>query len=1005
MSRRPSKFGGRRRDDVRPERKSSVRKQNFDLEDDIFGVPQNGDDDESDLSDLTDEDQGGVGTAPSSSTSARLAHRVGSDNDTDESDGEMAAQILAAGDGESLLGSGESDAEQEDEEEQYIIANARRAKIRQRALQQRRAQRRQQQQESGAAGEGHDPAGDGVVAGTAAENDDALGAFSPETARLLGLPVVQDELFQEQQGFHSDSEPSFSDFFASDHADDDDELTSFDEDEDDTDSDISDLHADLMGEPFLAHVGELADPIAQSQIASLSDAAQANPSAEDGGAVAQSQDIPLLVIEDLDGRLIYARAGDGEAVFGSDGEFEFVDSEDEDDSDDDDSSLLHGRDARWPGRQLPPSRGEHVFDDEDEGDTTDELPDEEMPFPRLLVGSVGPRGGRTSRRARAMAAQMRKLSPHKRGGHARTNSNITDATSVSATSPMSASIDLAPAASLADDGNTEAGPSSQNQASLGLPETPNTRAQSPASVQNEQQQPPQPRAIPSTPVAGGQARMTPTFAEVVSAGGQQEAKQPAMGSFMPSSSKSIHRAVVDGNRKAASPFTSKHSLQRRGLAGRRRPRQSSFSSQSTLKRARREEATGVFPPGEDLVSEATSSPEMLKSNPPLPMDLDDVVDASMLWRSGDSSDGETADHNDSDVSDSTAGQSRRSESKGADCNGPSDGFGLNSSAFSRWRKIPMGAFREQQQGLLSGGGSGSSAGASHHASNGSRRSQQAFAGNYLLQRVSHGGHRRAVDHSPFRRNGNHGSSLHMVVPATAQSPSNPGQAEMIVSPVLWPVHRKSRTTDDLYDDMRPSYSAGASNGTATGGGSARKMTKREKRERKAQRAVARRAAREERQRLRNELSQSNAVEEADNGDANDSGAVDYNTAPSTPRVGTAPAIPDYLSPSKGINMPRLQITEASPRVSPAPQQAADSPKVDGDLDTTHSHESSSVTLSGHTPPTHAVADHTMPSLPSATFGPPLASPLFGGLFAPLNMSSGDEHELELEREGGSALRI
>ncbi|CAO1638777.1 unnamed protein product [Sympodiomycopsis kandeliae] len=1025
---RPSKFSGRRKEDIRPERKASVRKQDFSLDDDgSLGDEDGNEQDESDLSDLSDPEDDTFTFDPSSSRANDPANNAtGSIANSDDSDDDMAAKLMEAGDGDSLLGSGESDVGQEDGEEQYIIADAKKAEARARARdekarilenrQREKAEKRKRQRlaEDGAQGDIEDE--------TVPEDD--LGAFSPETARLLGLPVIDSELYQEQQGFHSDSEPSFSDFFASDHAeegaDDDDELTSFDEDDDD--SDISDLETALIGEPFLAHVGALGGVVGtesvQDGVAVQASIGDETVNAQNSGAMMLQQDIPLLVIEDLDGRLIYARAGDGEAVFGSDGEFEFVDSEDEDDTDDE-LEGLDARDPRWATRAWPAGSGptqpdEDVF--EDDGDTTDELPDEEMPFPRLLVGSVGPRGGRTSRRARAMAAQMRKLSPSgRKRGHERSNSNITDAT-MSVTSPTTPNTDLdlplvgdvdtstlgRPELDSSNPGQPPAtsssGEPSTNALALNLPSV-----HSPAGTQREAEA----SGMPTTPTPGEKASNLPTFAQVLA--GDDDRAKPAMGSFMPSSSKSIHRAVVDGSHKAASPFTSKHSLQRRGLAGRRRPRQSSFSSHGTMKRPRRDDGSHLFAGQEEMFSEPSSSPETLKTSAPLPMELDDVVDASMLWRSGDSSDGETADNNDSDLSDSTAAPSQRSQSKTSDANGPSDGFGLNANAFSRWRKIPMGAFREQQQGMLSGGGgtprnAGNRNGLVRHGS-----AQQAFAGNYLLQRVGHEAQRRQ-DHSPFRRNGNHGSSLHMVVPA-AHSPLMPGHNQIIVSPVLWPVNKRSRGNDDMYDDdgsMRPPFVVRQSGGNELSnghpeGGSARKMTKREKRERKARRAMLRKAARAEREQVRSELTRSNTGDDGDGG----AGST-FNTAPSTPNIGTASAIPDYLSPSKGMGMPRLQITEASPRASPNPgfshgqsTNGNDAHQLQSDNHSSQDHHMPPPsTLPGNTPPTHAVADNSnVPSLPSATFGPPLASPLFGGMFAPLNMSSADEHDLDREGEG------
>ena len=194
--------------------------------------------------------------------------------------------------------------------------------------------------------------------------------------------------------------------------------------------------------------------------------------------------IPLLVIEETDGRLIRARASGTDAVFGSDGEFEYIGGEDDEeeeygrycfsesgsedtedelmlggggdkgqddiDSDDDaymDSAgnplfmdaeeaakagLLDGSDteeevrANLTVKQKNSSKKKHAaqklqqsqlqrqhrqrtpFDDSDDGETTDDLAEYEMPFPRLLVGSMAPRGGRASRRARQLAKESRK---------------------------------------------------------------------------------------------------------------------------------------------------------------------------------------------------------------------------------------------------------------------------------------------------------------------------------------------------------------------------------------------------------------------------------------------------------------------------------------------------------------------------------------------------------------------------------------------------------------------
>ena len=101
------------------------------------------------------------------------------------------------------------------------------------------------------------------------------------------------------------------------------ELTVDEESSEDNSSTISDTCS--LSTPLIAHVGTSQDlpndPFQPHDDNEFPDEAR--------------HDVPLLVIEDLDGRLIYARAGDGEAVFGSDGEFEF-DGDSENDSSDND---------------------------------------------------------------------------------------------------------------------------------------------------------------------------------------------------------------------------------------------------------------------------------------------------------------------------------------------------------------------------------------------------------------------------------------------------------------------------------------------------------------------------------------------------------------------------------------------------------------------------------------------------------------------------------------------
>ncbi len=244
----------------------------------------------------------------------------------------------------------------------------------------------------------------------------------------------------------------------------------------------------------------------------LAEASQLRPQ-EQGAYFTQAHaygiEIPLLVIEETDGRLIRARATGNDAVFGSDGEFEYIGGDDSgpdsdessyggdsDDDDDGDVGMLgmSGADAKT-GSELDGEEGDAPDSDDDaymdsagnplfmdaelaekvgllddsdhedgggagdgessqpkqlqkqrafaqlhrmtpnpnpgryrqpmqpqkqkrfeqrrksrasdDGDTTDDLGEYDMPFPRLLVGSMAPRGGRAARRARELAKESR----------------------------------------------------------------------------------------------------------------------------------------------------------------------------------------------------------------------------------------------------------------------------------------------------------------------------------------------------------------------------------------------------------------------------------------------------------------------------------------------------------------------------------------------------------------------------------------------------------------------
>lgn len=385
----------------------------------------------------------------------------------------------------------------------------------------------------------------------------------------------------------------------------------------------------------------------------------------------------------------------------------------------------------------------------------------------------------------------------------------------------------------------------------------------------------------------------------------------------------------------------------------------------------------------------------------------------------------------------------------------------------------MGAFRDRQLRAR-----GPETAGAHEGGSGSRggngQRHPTMMGNYLLQRVSGSngsGSNRREAHSPFRRAESQGDSLHMVVPSPRSS-SDRRSESFLISPVLWPVRGGARnqggsnaTQDTTPNGAPPTLSLAEAGDHRQGA----KMTKREKRERKARRAAQRKAARADKEQRLQPLVDSQG--DADNKDATVGGGTKQSNgsmdtaaaAPKTPTLGIStvaagshvPVAPDTLSPATA--MPKLSITEASPRASPAPLgsvlqvggSAADNGSADQAVQAvqaagggapqaasgsglpkgsalvtarapvadssssaltsnTHGHPpASSSSLPGNTPPTRAaMVSSSVPSLPSSTFGAPVASPLFGGLFAPLNMNAQDEGELDDEgsqREGGAAM--
>ncbi len=369
-------------------------------------------------------------------------------------------------------------------------------------------------------------------------------SMSPRTLRALGLGKAElgDELFEQQHGFRTDSEPSFTDFFDDTEPgeDEDDVLSSdgigADADEDgansealttDDDSSLDEgffaLEAAMMtGEPFMVArgQGEGEEEMMEETMEGLLEL-----DSDDAAEAQRRAEMPLLVIEDLDGRLIYARAGDGEAVFGSDGEFEFLGDDDEDDDDwtdfeDDIYNAIAGPTAmsRRPSAEI----------EVDDGETTDELPDEDKQFNRLLVGSIAPRGGRRARQQQALAARSRRLSPNA-GTHSRQRSNtggelVAPSIAHSRNSSIQ-SLDLAPITP-----PNEVPPTTVAQKALATPR-PSTGGNAGASR-------------PSTPA-------TPH-------------PKPTMGSFT-TSANSKHRAVIDGLRQAPSPFSLHNRVRNKGL--------------------------------------------------------------------------------------------------------------------------------------------------------------------------------------------------------------------------------------------------------------------------------------------------------------------------------------------------------------------------------------------------------------------------------------------------------
>ncbi|WFD33290.1 hypothetical protein MCUN1_000103 [Malassezia cuniculi] len=582
----------------------------------------------------------------SSDTSSSLTEDESIVNDSQSEDehsfsdscSDMAQRLVEAGSGESLIGSDYSDSEDPylAEEEDYIINEA--------LMNDREFTR----VGSSTTAEYDNATTSAVTTKAGSESGDEFEqdnefwetlspAHQDDGSNDNGISI-SDELFKPQRGFASSPEPLFADFFGPSDAqdpleeqDDDDQLTIYEEDSsDESTSTISDTCS--LSAPLIAHVGtakqeQSTDPFGDVDDEDVPDEAR--------------HDVPLLVIEDLDGRLIYARAGDGEAVFGSDGEFEFAGESEEDSSED-------GYDAQLVSRLPAQSHSQlgDVQDIYDDGDTTDEFPDEDMPFPRLLIGSVAPRGGRNARRAREIAARTRLASP--RVASPTPSPNMREPRSSVGPSSLSQTVQLT-------------GSPKNSEFSNGAPRTPMSN-----------------RTVSIDLTRSPQSTIDDNV-------------KPEMGQFMPALSKSVHRAVIDGSTRAPSPFSALQSL-RSGSRHRPLKRRNSYDSLnrdvfSIPKRPRADSANEIlarqFNEDHGEVYHAHSRQYDSSPEPDIAsqMDLGDLLDEDLLkGHGGDSHPDSTDSESSSNHGDAEASASRRSNRSR---------LGLNYNAFARWNRIPM----------------------------------------------------------------------------------------------------------------------------------------------------------------------------------------------------------------------------------------------------------------------------------------------------------------------------
>lgn len=774
-------------------------------------------------------------------------------SETDDSD--MAKQIEAAGEGESLLGSDDSSDEAHlAEEEKYIIDDE---------LHRSHTKHSHPDLVDGKSDDGYRSESAGTEEELNFDHDtDFWNALSP--AAQGTDEDIGEEMFKPQRGFATSPEPSFSDFFASsDEVDEgkesgDDEMLTTDEDTMEESDGSSTISSASVSAPLIAHFGTSQELPGGAEGQHVDD-----PDADEDKSLKSA--IPLLVIEDLDGRLIYARAGDGEAVFGSDGEFEFVgESEDDSSSDDLDGGAGYGfagdANALPNPTRAPGASDTQTYDTGDDGDTTDELPDEDMPYPRLLVGSIAPRGGRNARRAREIAARSRRSSPR-----------------VSSPAPHGGAAEM-----------------------RGGPRTPSALSQAYPISDDESELTAHEGASDASPTKGAAAHDTNGSAGHGSdavAGVSRDSDsatgccKPEMGQFIPALSKSVHRAVIDGSHRAPSPFSKrtplKHGFGRRRAASRAGLSEDSLehalSAPSRMKRKRSGGMPYMAPQyGAISTTRPDSSPEPVSPEPLDAMDLGDVLDENLIWEiaSSDSEDEQSGNKELED--DSNAPRSSKNRMRRTDRSKLSGVPGLNYNAFARWNRIPIGAFRDSQKQT---GGSHpspmSEVYASHQRPTGAYllthpfpTSREQHLSNAMTPPARPSSILRAKERSPFQRTVSQGvaSPLHRTLadasslqdPTTTQSPlqaslawapASEGRANatsrwmdqagdhtvvgghFLVSPKLTPVKHSSRGPN-----------AGNLGAPSAPGPfpHSRKVTKREKRERQARREAMKRDRRQSR---------------------------------------------------------------------------------------------------------------------------------------------------------------